>query len=159
MEYMFAAGFLGTQAPWFMDSVTLIVALLPLLVYGVILIARRGYYRLHALLQNFLFVVSVLVVGYFEYGVRSGGGFDAFMSGSSVDYNYAFVVLVVHIIIATLTLLHWIKLVVLANITMRCGTLPGSASRDHKVLARKTFTGITFTSLSGIWVYLLLFVY
>ena len=32
-------------------------------------------------------------------------------------------------------------------------------NNKHKKMARATFTGIVLTSLSGIWVYLLLFVY
>ncbi|MDQ7067856.1 MAG: hypothetical protein Q9M40_07695 [Sulfurimonas sp.] len=41
MNYMFESGFLGTKAPFFMDFVTLLVALLPVLVYGAILLAKK----------------------------------------------------------------------------------------------------------------------
>ena len=159
MDMMFETGFLGTRAPYFMDIVTLIVAFLPILVYGAILIARKRFHKLHAVLQNIIFIVSVVVVGYFEYGARKSGGFSLFMQSSDVDYTYALVVLIVHIIIATLTLLYWIKLIVMANIQYKNKTLPGRNSSSHKLLAAKTFIGIVFTSFSGIWVYLLLFVY
>jgi len=127
MNYMFAPGFIGTRAPFFMDIVTLIVALLPLLVYGAILLARGGNYKSHAVVQNIIFIFSVIIIGYFEMGVRIGGGFDAFISESGVSH--------------------------------RQKTLPGRASQGHKILAVKTFVGIVLTSFSGIWVYLLLFVY
>ncbi|MDD3775960.1 MAG: DUF420 domain-containing protein, partial [Sulfurovaceae bacterium] len=84
MNYMFEAGFLGTRAPFFMDMVTLIVVLLPLLLSGTILLAKIGRYEAHKIAQVALFVVSVIVVGYFEYGVRIGGGFDEFVKGSSL---------------------------------------------------------------------------
>jgi len=159
MEYMFANGFLGTRAPFFMDVVTLIVALLPLLVYSAILLARKKLYKLHALSQNLILAVSVIVVGYFEYGVRVGGGFDAFMQGSGVSHTYASLVLALHIIIATITLLYWSKTVLLANYQFIKKMIPGRKSYEHKLLAIKSFLGIVLTSFSAIWVYMLLFVY
>ncbi len=159
MDYMFSEGFLGTRAPFFMDFVTLIVAFLPILVYGAILLARKKMFLAHTIAQNIIFVVSVVVVAYFELGVRVGGGFDAFMSGSSVEYTYALVVLIVHIIIAVVTLFYWIRTVFSGNYELIKGLLPGRASESHKKIAIKTFIGIIFTSFSGIWVYLLLFVY
>jgi len=159
MDYMFTQGFLGTRAPLFMDVVTFIVALLPLLVYGAISLARKKFYKAHAVLQNIIFIISVIVVGYFEYGVRMGGGFDAFMKGSGVSHTYASVVLGLHVIIAVITLLYWSVTIFKANYQFMQKTLPGMKSNAHKLLALKTFLGIVFTSFSGIWVYLLLFVY
>lgn len=159
MQYMFEPGFIGTRAPFFMDFVTLIVALLPLLVYAAILLARRGHYKLHAIVQNLIFIFSVIIIGYFEMGVRMGGGFDAFISGSGVSHAYASVVLGIHIVIATVTLFYWVMMIVFGNRDYRLKQLPGIASRTHRHLAVKTFIGIVLTSFSGIWVYLLLFVY
>ena len=159
MDYMFIEGFLGTRAPFFMDFVTLIVALLPLLVYASIVLAKKKLYKMHAFTQNSIFIVSVIVVGYFEYGVRVGGGFDAFMQGSGVSYTYSSIVLGLHILIAVTTLVFWTLTIVKANSQFKNGLIPGENSSAHKLLALKTFLGIIFTSFSGIWVYLLLFVY
>jgi len=159
MDYMFAEGFLGTRAPFFMDFVTLIVAILPLLVFSAIVLAKKRLYKMHAFMQNIIFVVSVIVVGYFEYGVRIGGGFDAFMEGSGVSHTYASVILGVHIIIAVGTLFYWARTIITANYQFAKALIPGRKSNEHKLLAIKTFLGIVFTSFSGIWVYLLLFVY
>ncbi len=159
MEYMFRPGFLGTSAPLFMDMVTLIVAFLPILVYGVIIFAKKRMFKTHALLQNILFVFSVIVVFYFELGVRVGGGFDIFMEGSDVSYTYALVVLILHIIIATMMLFYWGITIYTGNIHFMKGLIPGRMSFYHRRVAIKTFMGIIFTSFSGIWVYLLLFVY
>jgi len=159
MDYMFADGFMGTRAPFFMDVVTLIVALLPLLIYSAIVFAKKGMYKTHALMQNLIFIISVIVIGYFESGVRLGGGFDAFIIGSGVSHTYASIVMVAHIIIATVALFYWVRIIFRANREFRKGLLPGRASRGHKLLALKTFLSIIFTSFSGIWVYLLLFVY
>lgn len=159
MEYMFQAGFFGTRAPVFMDIVTFIVAALPLLIVGGIYLAKLKMYKLHALAQNILFIISLIVVAYFEIGVRMVGGFDAFMQGSEISHTYASVVLIVHIFIAVATLYFWIKTLFFANKAFKNTSLPGTGSIAHKKDALKTFVGIVLTSFSGIWVYLLLFVY
>jgi len=159
MDYMFKAGFLGTKAPFFMDFVTLLVALLPLLVYGAIILARKKMFLAHTIVQNIIFIAAVVVVAYFEVGVRVGGGFDAFMEGSGVPYTYALIVLILHIVIAVVMLFYWTITIINGNIDYKKGRLPGYASRSHKVSAFKTYLAIIFTSFSGIWVYLLLFVF
>jgi len=159
MDYMFEAGFLGTRAPFFMDFVTLIVALLPLLVLIAISLAKRKSYKLHAVSQTFIFIISVVVVGYFEYGVRLGGGFKAFIKGSSISHDYALWVLIIHIIIAILTLILWTKILIQASKEKKQFKLPGQYSIKHKKNGIYTFIAISLTSFSGIWVYLLLFVY
>ena len=159
MNYMFEAGFLGTRAPFFMDFVTLIVALLPLLVLAAISMAKKKSYKLHALSQSIIFMVSVIVVSYFEYGVRAGGGFEKFMEGSNTSHNYALYVLLFHIAIAVISLLIWIRTIWKARKAIKAGTLPGSSSLEHKKVGQITFLGIFLTAFTGIWVYVLLFVY
>jgi len=159
MEYMFQTGFLGTRAPFFMDIVTIIVALLPLLIYGAILFARKGFPKLHMLAQNIIFAVSLVVIAYFEVGVRVGGGFDVFVSGTAVSPTLAFWVLIVHILIALVTLYYWILTIIGANMQYAKKELPGRYSVGHRILAIKATLGIIFTSFSGILVYVLLFVY
>ena len=160
MDYMFQPGFLGTKAPFFMDFVTLIVAMLPLLAGLAISFAKRHNYTLHGALQTVIFVISVIVVGYFEYGVRLGGGYEAFVKNTTVSHDYLFVVLVIHIIISVLTLGIWTSTLLKAyKGSRRGGILPGVDSYVHKRAGMRTFTGIVLTSMTGIWVYLLLFVF
>ncbi len=159
MNYMFQAGFLGTRAPFFMDVVTLIVALLPLLVFGAILFARKKQYKLHMISQNIIFVVSLIVIVYFELGVRIGGGFDAFVSDTGVSPTYALIVLILHILIAITTLYFWTLTLLRANYSYTKKELPGRGTNSHKFVAIKAVLGIILTSLTGIWVYLLLFVF
>ncbi len=156
---MFQEGFLGTRAPFFMDFVTLIVALLPFLVLLAIGMAKKKSYKLHGFTQTLIFIVSVLVVGYFEYGVRLGGGFNSFMEESHTSHNYVLWVLIIHIIIALLSLFLWIKTLLQANKSTKSHKLPGAFSLSHKKAGIYTFIGIFLTGFTGIWVYLLLFVY
>ena len=151
MEYMFHAGFLGTRAPIFMDIVTLIVSMLPFLMMGIISLARKKKYKLHALLQRVLFLVSVVVLTYFETGVRMVGGFETFMKESGVEHDYAFIVLIVHITISVITLIIWFTTLLMAKKQLKLN--------KHKQAGKLTFLGVTLTSLTGIWVYLLMFVY
>ena len=160
MDYMFQPGFLGTRAPFFMDFVTLIVALLPLLVWIAIIFAQKANYTLHGWTQSIIFVFSLIVVGYFEYGVRLGGGYEAFVQNTKVAHDYLFVVLIIHIFIAVLTLGIWTSTLFGAHkSSKRGGVLPGVGSTSHKKAGLRTFAGIVLTSLTGIWVYLLLFVF
>jgi len=159
MDYMFQSGFLGTRAPFFMDFVMIIVALLPLLVMGAISMAKVKAYRLHAIVQNIIFIISVIVVGYFEYGVRAGGGFETFIEESHASHSYSLYVLIFHIVVATLSLVIWIKTLWSARGATKSSNLPGSHSQNHKKIGKLTFLGICLTSFTGIWVYILLFVY
>ena len=151
LDYMFHQGFLGTRAPFFMDLVTLIVALLPLLVAIAISFARHKKYKAHAYIQIFIFTFSVIVLFYFEYGVRIAGGFNTFMQESSVSHNYAFIVLIFHIIISIISLVIWSSTIFRAKKQLQAGS--------HKKAGLLTFMGVVATSLSGIWVYLLMFIF
>ena len=159
MNYMFQPGFLGTKAPFFMDFVTLIVAFLPLLVGIAISFAKNKKYTLHARVQWAIFIISVIVVSYFEYGIRLGGGYETFVKNTQVSHDYLFVVLVIHIIISVLTLGIWASTLFRARSDASQGGLPGNYSKSHKKAGIRTFIGIVLTSLTGIWVYLLLFVF
>jgi len=159
MDYMFQSGFLGTRAPFFMDFVTLIVAILPFLVLGAISMAKLKFYKLHAFSQTLIFIISVIVVGYFEYGVRLGGGFDAFMQDSHTSHTYALWVLIIHIIIAIVSLILWTKILFISHKAYRENRLPGEESLKHKKDGIYTFIGIFLTGATGLWVYVLLFVY
>ena len=158
MDYMFQAGFLGTRAPFFMDFVTLIVAALPLLVGIAISLAKKSKYTLHRVVQTVILIISILVVGYFEYGVRVGGGYEVFAQGTQVSHNYLLIVLIVHIVISVVTLGIWISTVIRASKDYERG-LPGPYSKSHTKAGLRSFIGIVLTSLTGIWVYLLLFVF
>lgn len=159
MDFMFQAGFLGTRAPLFMDIVSVIVALLPFLIYGAISLAKKKNYRAHESVQKLLFVVSVIVVAFFEIGVRMEGGYKNLMEGSSVSHDYLLYVLIFHIIISVITLILWVKTLLSAKRYKRQSTLPGLYSQAHRKDGQYTFIGIILTMLTGAWVYALLFVY
>jgi len=156
---MFAPGFFGTRAPFFMDLVTLAVALLPLLLWLGILWARRGFYGLHRIYQWLLFWVAAVVVGWFEYGARAGGGFRSYLAQTSLSPRLVTAFLVLHILIAVVTMVCWVRTLWLGEREWRRGNLPGGYSLRHIRGGRLSAWGIFLTSLTGIWIYLLLFVF
>ena len=151
MDFMYEQGFFGTRSPMFMDIVSLIVAFLPFLMLGVIFLARMKKHKLHAQLQWMLYIVSVLVLTYFEIGVRMVGGFAKFMEGSGVEHDYAVVVLIFHIMVSVITLIIWTTTLLMAKKQLQLN--------KHKKAGYMTFFGVIMTSLTGGWVYLLMFVY
>ena len=159
MEYMFQPGFLGTRAPFFMDFVTLIVTLLPLLVMLAVYLAKRRFFRLHIAAQLFLYLFSVVVVSYFEYGVRVDGGFETFVQESSLSARFIFYFLIVHIAISLVTMVWWSRTLIVGVLAYRKQTLPGVDSAAHKRLGLQSVWGIFLTSLTGLWVYLFMFVF
>ena len=159
MDFLFETGFLGTRSPLFMDIVSVIVALLPFLIFGAIGLAKKRNYQAHESMQKLLFIVTVIVVAFFEYGVRVAGGYKHLMEGSSVGHNYFIYVLIFHIIIAVVTLVLWVMTLVFAKRYKKQHTLPGLYSGTHKVAGQRTFIGIILTMLTGGWVYALLFIY
>ncbi len=159
MDYLFTSGFLGTRAPLFMDIVSVIVAALPFLIYGAITLAKKGNYDAHESVQKLLFVISVIVVAFFEYGVRMEGGYKNLMEGSSVSHDYLLYVLIFHIIISVITLILWVMTLYGAKRYKRQSTLPGLYSQAHKKDGIRTFIGIILTMLTGGWVYALLFIF
>ena len=125
MDYLFTAGFVGTRAPLFMDIVSVIVFALPFLIYGAITLAKKKNYSAHESVQKLLFVVSVIVVGFFEYGVRMEGGYKNLMEGSSVSHDYLLYVLIFHIIISVITLILWVMTLYTAKRYKKQSTLTG----------------------------------
>ena len=159
MDFLFTSGFLGTRAPLFMDIVSVIVFALPFLIYGAITLAKKKNYSAHESVQKLLFVVSVIVVGFFEYGVRMEGGYKNLMEGSSVSHDYLLYVLIFHITISVTTLILWVKTLYAAKRYKKQSELPGVYAKAHKKDGIRTFTGIILTMLTGAWVYALLFVF
>ncbi len=158
MDYMFQSGFLGTRAPLFMDMVTIIVALLPVLLALAVYPAVKGHYKTHKIAQVALYIVSVIVVGYFEYGVRIGGGFEEFIKGSSLSHTFVYYFLLMHVAIAIMTLVVWTKTLYSALVASGKSALPGKASIAHKKETKITSAFILATGVTGLAIYFMLFV-
>jgi len=154
---MFSAGFLGTSAPFYMDLVTLYFALLPLLLGVAISFAVRGLYDTHYRMQLSVFVLTLLMVVVFEVGVRISGGFLAFMEQSQASHDMMVLLLVVHILVALISVVLWSALIYGAIKRNRIEALPMTPS--HRKVGYYVFGGMSLTAIMGVSIYYFLFVY
>ena len=155
---MFEAGFLGSRAPFFMDMVTIYFALLPFLVAFSIYMAIIKRYSLHFRFQMTTFVLTMVMVVVFEIGVRVDGGFNAYMQDSSLSYNAVFVYLIIHILIALLTVVAWGITIYSSYKAFREEGIASSYFKEHKKRARWVFLAIIITSIMGTSMYPILFI-
>lgn len=154
---MFAEGFLGTQAPLFMDVVTLYFAILPFLMGTAIFLAVKKMYELHYKLNMATFVLTLVVVVIFELGVRISGGFNAFMQDSSLSYGGVLTFLVIHILIALASVVLWSVLIFSAFREYKYNAAPIITA--HKKVGQLVYAGMSVSSLMGVIIYYLLFIY
>lgn len=155
----FEPGFLGTRAAFYMDVVTLYFALLPFLVALAIRFAVRGNHRAHYKSQMAILAVTLLLVVIFEIGVRIGGGFLQYARESGVNYPFMVAFLVVHIIVAMVTVGSWGHLIYTARRAYLEEGPAAAAFRNHKKTGRRVFAGIALTSAMGVAIYLFLFLF
>jgi putative membrane protein len=154
---MFETGFLGTSAPFYMDLVTLYFAILPLLMGSAIFVAVKKRYELHYKMQLSIFVLTLLIVGVFEVGVRISGGFSAFMEQSNANTTFMIIFLLIHILIALATVVLYSILIYSAIKQFRLKSAP--IVKSHKKLGMIVFFGMSITSFMGVMIYYLLFAY
>ncbi len=152
---MFEAGFLGTNAPMYMDIITLYFTLLPLLMGSAIYMAIKKRYTLHKRMQTMIYIATLLIVALFEVGVRFSGGFDFFMKHSNADYTYMIVFLIVHVIVAIVSVVLYSVLIYNALKDSNIGV----EYLSHKKLGIIVYIGMTLTSIMGALIYYYLFVY
>lgn len=156
---LFETGFLGTDAPLYLDVVTLYFSLLPFLLAGSIYLAVRKQFVLHYRSQIMIFFITVAMILLFEISVRIDGGFLEFSKQSSFSMTFLSIFLAIHILIAVLSVILWV-------IVLYTSYREYQAERDREVFARvhkrKThllFSGLTVTSVMGVMIYLFLFVW
>ena len=149
--------FIRPDAPLYMDIITIYFALLPLLMFFAIRFAVKKEYDKHFKAQLSLFILTLIVVLFFEVSVRLSGGFTLFMKTAHVSYSFMLIFLMVHIAIALATVVTWSALLYGA---IKSYKIEGRAiSKSHKKIGRYVFVGASITSLMGVIIYYLLFVY
>ncbi len=152
---MFEVGFLGTNAPLYMDMITVYFALLPFLMGIAILMAIKKRYKLHYIMQLWIYIVSIVFVVIFEIGIRMSGGFNAFIEGSITDYDGMTTFLIVHIVIAIISVVLWSKLIYSATKEYKRNH---KRITSHKKLGKIIYAGMSITSVMGVSIYYFLFV-
>ena len=155
---MFELGFLGTRAPLFMDILTLYFALVPFLVAGSIILAAKKKLLLHSYSQMAIFIMTLVMVVFFEIGVRVDGGFNAYMHESALSYGAVLAYLIFHILFALVSMIAWGITIYSAYKAYRTEGMGSSYFKVHRKRARWVFLAIVINSILGVSMYPLLFI-
>jgi len=144
-----------SSAPIFLDIATIYYFLLPFLLFASIRYAIKGEYKKHIKSQLVIFVITMIVIVFFEVGIRMNGGFVDLVKQSGLPFKPMMYFLVVHIIIAFTSVCMWWYLIVTSFVSHKRGELISY----HAKLGHLTFAGIAFTCIAGVLIYYLLFIY
>jgi uncharacterized membrane protein YozB (DUF420 family) len=140
-----------------MDTVIVLLTLLPLLMLVAFRFARRGRAALHRNMQVATLVMVLLVVVLFELDVRLSGGKAAFLAHNPARASTVESILRFHIAVATFTFLAWLGLAAVSWPRFR-RSLPGTFTRIHRLLGKVTFAGACLLSSTGALMYALMYV-
>ncbi len=152
---MFELGFLGTRAAFYMDLVTVYFAILPFLLALSIRQAVIGNISMHYKSQMAILALTVVMVLIFEIGVRISGGFSEYVKASPVSYDFLLFFLLVHILVAFLSVVGWIYLIVTSYRTYVKEGREGM--KKHRKMGKWIFASLTLTSIMGCSIYVFLF--
>ena len=120
-----------------------------------VFLALKKLFKAHAYVQMALFVFTMVVVLYFELGIRLDGGYFAYIEKTSLPRDYMSIYMAIHIFIAVVSILLWGYHIVRSFREYR---LKKSVYGNHKIVGRAVFAGISITSYMGVGLYWLLFV-
>jgi len=154
---MFETGFMGTSAPIYMDIITLYFIMLPLLMAVGIYMAVKKKLELHFKMQLGTYMMTLLVVTLFEVGVRLSGGFSFFMQHSNANYTFMIIFLLIHIVIAFVSVSAYSLLMYSSVREFRLKK--EALIKNHKKFGMLVYLGMTLTSITGVMIYYFLFVY
>jgi putative membrane protein len=152
----FSKGFLGTNAPFYMDIATIYFAILPFLLAFSIFFAVKKQYKKHFISQFIILCLTLYIIVLFEIGLRISGGFMEYSKYSNISFDFMLVFLVIHIFIAIAAIGGWIFLFISSYKQYKRNELDG---KKHKKMGKGIFAAITVTSIMGICMYLFLFVF
>ena len=151
-------GFFGTRAPMYLDIVGVYFGLLPLLMFISIHFAIKGDIKKHMNSQLAIFVGTLVMVVVFEVGMRLAGGYTEYIKGSSISHSYFITFLIIHIIVAILTVNLWSYQIISSMKMYKNGELKGDNALRHKKLAKILLVGLFITLVQGTSIYYFLFV-
>lgn len=151
-------GFLGTKALLFMDVVTIYFALLPFFLFYSINFARKKEFKKHFISQSFILFFTLAIVLVFEVGVRLTGGFLEYAKHSSISYDFLFIFLIIHIIIAILSVAGWLYLYISSFKEYKQNGFKSFNGSNHKKIGKAIFLCLTLSSIMGVAIYIFLFI-
>ena len=158
MEYFFGVGILGTRASYFMDITLLVAISSPFILLASIVLAIKGYYKPHKLLQMLLFLINLISLLMIQYQIQFLSSFDTLIESSSYNHNIAFYIYIAHSILSTISIILYYSTLYFAKEDHKRRALPGLYSNGHKKMGRISAILIFLTNLGMIHLYWILFV-
>ncbi len=151
---------IGSRADLLVEIVVLAqLFALPGLVFS-IRAAREGRIQTHKRIQCALAIIFGIAVLALEVDIRLAGGTAALVRGGAYEGTTLLAVtLYGHLAIAALNALLWIALPLISLARARKGHLPGDFSQAHRRAGRLAAITFVATSLSGVFLYLIAFLF
>lgn len=156
-NYIFQKGFLGTQAPFFMDVVFLFFSFLPFLMLITIIFAINKRYKLHMISQGVVLAITTIVVLFFEVTIRLYGGFVEFIDEGFKNYELFILFLVVHILIALASYAGWVYLFIKAYKDYKKNGFYIIKNSNHQKIGKYIFIFMSISCIMGGIIYFILF--
>jgi len=145
--------------PLHMNVMVVFFAILPFFVLLGVYFAKKHKYKLHFISQGFTLIITTLVLLYFEVMIRLDGGFFEFAKQSSMSHEFLVKYLIFHVIIALITAVLWIMLFLKSMILYQSGKIEEIKKSNHKKMGMITFAFLVLSCVTGIFLYLFLFIF
>ena len=145
--------------PLHMNVMVIFFSVLPFLVMASIYFAKNKQYKLHFYSQGFILVLTVLVLVFFEIMIRIDGGFFEFAKQSDMPHGFLVGYLIFHIIIALVTAILWIRLFIKSMSLYQNGKIEEIKASNHIREGKISFVFLLLSCITGIFVYLFLFIF
>ncbi|WP_375725279.1 DUF420 domain-containing protein [Arcobacter sp. KX21116] len=145
--------------PLHMNVMLVFFSVLPFLVMGSIFLAKNKQYKLHFYSQGFILVLTILVLVFFEIMIRIDGGFFEFAKQSNMPHGFLVGYLIFHIIIALIAAVLWIRLFIKSMGLYQRGKIEEIKASTHMREGKITFVFLLLSCITGVFVYLFLFIF
>jgi len=154
---MIPDGFFGTRADLIIDVVVVMFALWPFILFAIIWLAANGKFQAH---RNFHFVVfacAFLLVLALEIDLRFSDLLIEIKQTPMYSSTWAKTIFAIHLVVALFTFISWVSLLIRSSKRFK-KQLPGEFSQQHKFWGKLIVTGLVLTSITGIALYIVVFV-
>ena len=145
-------GILGTRADLIIDIVMIVSALLPFLLFWIILFAKREQYDLHKWSQIVLFTIVNLLVIALETDIRFGGMAEVIEQSKYYGSQTLTIVFLVHLLFAISSTLLWLWLIIVS-----VKRYPVHFRFPHKKYGILVYIDILLTVITGWILYAMVF--
>ncbi len=144
MAYLFDVGFLGTQAPYYIDTIVVYLLFLPILMAFSISLPTRRMYGLNRFIQTLLLILTLSSLLIFNYKIN---GMNSIFDKSLL------IIVIIEIFFSFVLSVMWVSLLLFAIEDRRRRGLPGLYSASHKKSGRRVFIVMLLTVLINLYLY------